>query len=751
MPLSLPIYHSAGFWRRQQSRTTSRLLALALLLAQPAHAAEAAGSPEDCFDTLAATRDSSLGAPRHPEPTPDGRSVLYLRSGPRDTRQRLYRFDVATGVETELAAPDAAPETLSAAEKARRERARMTLAGITDVALSRDGATALITQADRLARIATATGETTAVPGAGWIAPRLSPDGSHVAAVRDNDLHVVDLASGQDRRITVGGSDTLSHGLAEFAAAEELDRADGAWWSPDGTTLLYEEADTAAVEPHFIADPEHPTVPPSAFRYPRAGTANARVRLGLVARDGGETRWVDWDSDAYPYLARVTWSEGHLCLVVLDRAQGEERVLAVDPATGHAATLLSETDPSWLDIDPLPRQDGRGLPDWLPDGSGFLWAGERDGVWRLELRHADGSPDRVLAPGLAFLALKDLDAADGAATVAGATADRLGTALYRVSLATGAATPIAAESGLHDARFAEDGHALMVDHFAGADGTVSALVRSADGHVLATLPSVAEPPRAMPAPEFTTAGPLGLDAVILRPAAAFPGQRYPVVLSVYAGPTVKMVERAPRHYLDDQCLADQGFIVVSLDGRGTPGRGRDWERATRGNLIDLPLQDQVDGLRALGQRYPEMDLSRTGVTGWSFGGYFTAMATIRRPDVFAAGVAGAPVIDFADYDTAYTERYLGTPEADPDGYRASSVLSYAAALQRPLLLMHGLTDDNVYFENTVKLTQALIAAGRPYDLLLLPGTHLLPDPRLRAEVARARTHFLAGALHPLNH
>ena len=185
---------------------------------------------------------------------------------------------------------------------------------------------------------------------------------------------------------------------------------------------------------------------------------------------------------------------------------------------------------------------------------------------------------------------------------------------------------------------------------------------------------------------------------------------------------------------------------VSLDGRGTPGRGRDWERATKNDLIDLPLQDQVDGLKALGQRFGEMDLSRVGVTGWSFGGYFTAMATIRRPDVFKAGVAGAPVVDFADYDTAYTERYLGTPQEDPDGYVKSNVLSYAASLSRPLLLMHGLTDDNVYFENTVKLTQALIAAGKPYQLLLLPGTHVLPDPLIRARVSETRAAFLQHAL-----
>ena len=209
---------------------------------------------------------------------------------------------------------------------------------------------------------------------------------------------------------------------------------------------------------------------------------------------------------------------------------------------------------------------------------------------------------------------------------------------------------------------------------------------------------------------------------------------------------MKVVVRNPRAYLENQCLADQGFIVASLDGRGTPGRDHDWERATKLDFIDLPLQDQVDGLQALGHDIPEMDLAHAGITGWSFGGYFTAMATTRRPDVFQAGVAGAPVVDFADYDTAYTERYLGTPQAQPDAYKKTNVLTYAAGLSRPLLIMHGLTDDNVYFENSVKLTQALIAAGKPYQLLLLPGTHQLPDPVLRARVDEARAGFFGDKL-----
>jgi dipeptidyl-peptidase-4 len=724
----------------------------ALLLVAGLSAASSARAAEGCFEQLAATRNDTLGQPIHARPTPDGRSVLFLRSGPRDTHLRLFRFDVATRTETELARPADAPEQLSVEEKARRERARMTLTGITDFSLSRDGGTVLATQADRLVRILLPGGQNSPVPGTGWIAPRLSPDGGFVAAVRNNDLHVVDLASGQDRQITSGGTDTLTHGLPEFAASEELDREDGTWWSPDGGMLLYEEADTAGVERHYIGDPEHPSVAPVEFRYPRAGTANARVRLGLVSRAGGATRWVDWDSAAFPYLVRAVWPQhGQLSLVVLNRAQTEERVLAVDPATGHATTLLAETDPAWVNSTTELGRNGLALPHWLPNGAGFLWAAERDGAWRLELRHADGTLDHaVTGPKLPFLSLEDVDADAGTVTLK-ANPDRLGSALYRVSLTTGAVVPVAVEPGLHEAAFAEDAHAtggrtIFTDAVAGADGSAATLVRDAAGHILATLPSHAETPASIPRVEFTRAGARALDALVIRPAGFRTGQHYPVVLSVYGGPGFKMVFRTPRLYLEDQCMADRGFVVVSLDGRGTPGRGHDWERATKNNLIDLPLADQVDGVRALGKRYPEMDLSRVGVTGWSFGGYFTAMATIRRPDLFKAGVAGAPVVDFADYDTAYTERYLGTPQDDPAGYRASNVLTYAASLSRPLLLMHGMTDDNVYFENTVKLTQALIAAGRPYNLLLLPGTHLLPDPLLRARVSEARAAFLVETL-----
>ncbi len=729
-------------------RLRSSILTAALFLAHDIHArASSAVTMGACYAAAAATRNDTLGMPQQAEVTPDGRTVVYLRSGPRDTRLGFFAYDIASRVERELAAPEQA-EHLSTEEKARRERARMTLSGITDYEMSQDGTAALVSQGDRLAMVSLADGRSRPVPGTGWIAPHLSPDGRFVAAVRDDDLHVVELGTGADLQLTRGGTETLTHGLPEFVASEELDREDGAWWSPDSRTLLYEESDTSGVQPHWIADPAHPERMPTEFRYPRAGTANARVRLGLVSRSGGRTRWVDWDSAAFPYLVRVVWPRGggRLTLVVQNRAETEQRLIVVEPATGHATTLLRETDPAWVLTSPGLNWHSSPLPRWLPDGSGFFWATDRTGPWRLELHRADGTLDHVLTPpDLSFLSLDDVDVPRGTVTVLAAP-NSMGSAVYRLPIHGGAPLAIAAEPGEHAARFTDGNHGLFVDAMQGADGRAATVVRRADdGRITATLPDHAEaaPPVRV---EYTEVGPDRFDASIQRPLQMTSGHRYPVILSVYGGPGVKVVTRTPRRLVENQCLADSGFIVVSLDGRGTPGRGHDWERAIKGDLVDRPLEDQVSGLRALADRYPEMDLSRVGITGWSFGGTMTAMATIRRPDVFRVGVAGAPLVDAAEYDTAYTERYLGTPQADPDGYRKSNVLTYAAALSRPLMIIHGQTDDNVYFANTVELTRALLEAGKPYDLLLLPGTHLLSDPTLRARVDEARTEFLLAHL-----
>jgi dipeptidyl-peptidase-4 len=270
-------------------------------------------------------------------------------------------------------------------------------------------------------------------------------------------------------------------------------------------------------------------------------------------------------------------------------------------------------------------------------------------------------------------------------------------------------------------------------------------IHARDGSELGTLKSVAETTPLPPRVELTTVGENpALHAAIIRPNGFDAAKKYPVIVSVYGGPHSQTVVAARGRYLLDQWLAEQGFIVVSIDGRGTPARGRAWERAIRGNLIDVPLADQVAGLRALAAKYPQLDLERVGIYGWSFGGYFSAMAVMREPEVFRAGVAGAPVTDWRDYDTHYTERYLGLPEKNEQGYAASSVLTYAPQLRRPLLLIHGTADDNVYFLHSIRLSDALFRARRDFEFLPLSGlTHMVPDPVVtRSLYTRIAEQFL---------
>ncbi len=684
------------------------------------------------FEDLVMTRGFTLGVPRSVRFTPDGKTLFFLQSGPRDPVLRLYELSVRNGKVRELLAPEellgANDESLSVEEKARRERQRMTLKGFTFFQLSRDGSRLLVSLSGRLFVVSRRTGAVLELPSSdeSWIDPKFSPDGRFVAAVQSGELFVIDLDTMEATQVTSGGNDTLTHGLAEFVAQEEMGRYSGYWWSPDSSRIAYEEADTSAVETLYIMSPRHPERPPTSFRYPRAGTPNATVRLGIVARAGGEPTWVDWDKERYPYLARVVWQEhGPLTLVVQTRSQQEEALLAVDDA-GNTRELLVERDEAWVNLGP--STPAHPMPCWLEDGRGFLWHTERNGGWQIELRDPDGTLVRPLTPvGMNLAEVLDVDVRSGTLMAAGGP-DPRESHLFRVAFTGEKPRQLTGEPGMHYAVFA-DNHKVYAHTFVLEDGRRGTWIRTARGRVKARLPYAAEAPPFLPRFEILQVGEeRKFDAVVVRPRDFDPETRYPVILHVYGGPMHKMVTRNPYRYLRDQWMADHGYLVVSVDGRGTPGHGRDWERAIRGNLIDVVLEDQVAGLRALAEAFPEMDLDRVAVTGWSFGGYVAAMATIRRPDVFRAGIAGAPVTDWLDYDTHYTERYLGLPADNQDGYAASSVLSHAADLRRPLMLIHGVTDDNVYFVHTFKLLDALFSAGRPYDLVLLPGTHLLPDP-----------------------
>jgi dipeptidyl-peptidase-4 len=677
---------------------------------------------------------------------PDGSAVLYLRSGPRDASQALYALDVESGEERELLTSTillgGQEEELTEEEAARRERMRLLARGITSFRLSADGAKLLVPLSGRVFVVDRAAigqdgavRELTSAAGPA-IDPRFSPDGTKVACVRDGDLYVHDLAAGTERRLTTRPGPDVEHGLAEFVAQEEMGRFRGYWWSPDSQTILYQRTDHGDVERWHVTELA-PSSPPAEGRpYPRPGQPNAAVTLGLIALDeGARTRWVEWDHEALPYVAQVTWPrQGALTVLAQDRVQERQVLMAVDPATGGTAPLHEETDDAWLNLD-------EAVPHWLSDGSGFLWSSERSGQWQLELRAADGTLTRTLT--------RPEDGYRRLLTVAEGTVWFLGGPepsedhVFRVPLAPEGDAPAEAERmteavGTHSAKVHRAG-ALWVHEETTLESTARRFTLRRGREIVAEIPAAVEAPPFEPNLErITDLGRRDWRAMVVRPRDLVEGVEYPVLVHVYGGPHARYVRATAAMYLLDQWYADHGFIVVRIDGRGTPARGREWERAIDGDFIAAPLEDQVEALQQLGDRIPEMDMERVGIFGWSFGGYFSAMAVLQRPSVFRAGVAGAPVCDWRDYDTHYTERYIGLPEVEGEegAYHRSSVLTYATetaeANHRPLLIIHGSADDNVYLTHALKMQGAIFAAGRPADLIVLPGvTHMPADPALR--------------------
>jgi dipeptidyl-peptidase-4 len=707
------------------------------------------------LEDLALTRTFELGRPSNPAPTPDGKAVLFLRSPPRAPVQDLYELDVATQTARRLVGAvellRGAEESLSPEERARRERQRVSTRGLTDFALSPDGTRLLVSLSGRLYVVGRADGkvrELATSPGT-LVDPQFSPDGKRVSYVLGADVRAIDLETGKETAITRGGTAEVSHGLAEFVAQEEMNRYTGYWWSPDARFVAYEEADAREVEEWRVADPADPSQAPPVQRYPRPGKANVKVRLGVVSASGGETTWVKWDAARYPYLATVRWDKGGpLTLVVQDRRQREVAVLAADPATGGTTLLLTERDEAWVNLD----QD---VPRWLEDGSGFLWSTERNGAAELELRDPKGALLRVVVPADVGFAPSWEIRGHGIFGVdeprrqvyVRASANPTERHVYRAHLDGRPPVPLTRNPGQHEAVISKDGSLLVVREDR-ADAMPRVVVLGADGRRITDLPSVAEEPKLRPELQIVKVGKEpGFWCSILRPRGFVAGRKLPVLLHVYGGPAVRIVRASMSQALVDAWRADQGFVVVSIDGRGTPGRGRTWERAIRGSFAKVPLEDQVTALKALAERFPELDLDRVGVAGWSFGGYLSALAVLRRPEIFKAGFAGAPVAEWRDYDTHYTEHYLGLLEENAAGYEESSLLTHAAGLSRPLLIVHGTSDDNVFFVHSLKLSNALFRAGKEHAVLPLAGfTHMVPDPVVKAQLESRLVRFFQREL-----
>ena len=722
----------------------------------------------------ARTRRFTLGVPRAFRISPDGTRVAYLRTqGGSDPVTCLWVLDVGGGPERLVADPRTLggdEEDLPPQERARRERVREQAGGIVAYATDADMMVAVFSWSGRVYSVNLARPDATphevAVPGPA-LDPRPDPTGKRLAYVCAGALRVASLADPAEDQVLADpqGAPHVTFGLAEFIAAEEMDRHRGYWWSPDGSALLVARVDETPVTRWHIADPANPERPPAKVAYPAAGTPNAQVSL-LLARLDGTTVDVGIDHVAFPYLVTACWEGGHDPLVVVQsRDQRTMRLLTVDAGTGQAEVLREDTDPRWLEVVP-------GVPAWTADGR-LVWTADTDDTRRLLVGAPEDSVP-VTPPGLQ---VRGVLGVDGDTVLFQASAEPTQIELWTYGPGGLSRLGAGAEpgGGVEPGGGAEPGGGVEAGVRAGGttvtssrglddDGVTVRVYR--EGQPTLAIASLAERP-ALPAPRpvLFGAGPREIRTAVLFPSWHQPGQRkLPVLLDPYGGPHAQRVLKARAAYLTSQWFAEQGFAVVIADGRGTPGRGPEWERAVAGDLAGPVLEDQVDALRDAAARFADLDTGRVAIRGWSFGGYLAALAVLRRPDVFHAAIAGAPVTDWHLYDTHYTERYLGFPDRDEENYERSSLISLLSrgddprrhparggAVRPPvpprLMLIHGLADDNVVVAHTLRLSGALLAAGYPHTVLPLSGiTHMASQETVAENLLLLQLDFLRGAL-----
>ncbi|MBB2913483.1 dipeptidyl-peptidase-4 [Streptosporangium becharense] len=676
----------------------------------------------------ARTRRFSLGVPRGFTIAPGGDRVVFLRTkGGSDPVTCLWEYDVLSGTERLIADPRvlaADEENLPPEERARRERSREQAGGIVGYSTDAAVTTAAFALAGGLYVVELATRHVRRLKTAGpVIDPRMSPTGVHVGYVSGGAFHIQDLEDEVDHTLARPEGPGVAYGLAEFVAAEELDRMRGYWWSPAGDALLVERYDESGVCTWHVADPANPARPPAEQRYPAAGTPNAEVELFVLTLDGGRVP-VPFDDE---YLVNAVWDAHGLSIVTLTRDQRTMRLFDVAPATGASTLVREDTDPAWVDV-------VTGIPGHLSDGS-LVWVATAEGGRRLFVGDRPVTP-----PGLQVREVLDVDGETVLFRAGGEPTEIALWAYRKGQIALVSPT----ESGVYNGHTA-GGTLVVTGQTLDSEGSVARVLHN--GKPCGHIASHAERPGLDLRVSLIRAGERDLSTAVILPSGHVPGSaRLPVLMDPYGGPHAQRVLAASGAYLTSQWFADQGFAVVVADGRGTPGRGPEFERAILHDLATPVLEDQIDALHGAAAQFPDdLDLSRVGIRGWSFGGYLAALAVLRRPDVFHAAVAGAPVTDWRLYDTCYTERYLGHP--DEGHYEASSLFADADKLERPLLLIHGLADDNVVAAHTLRLSSALLAAGRPHSVLPLSGvTHMTPQEVVAENLLLLQVEFLKKAL-----
>ena len=714
-----------------------RLALLALMTvatALPAHAEK--------LTLEAITGSAPLSGPTltKPQIAPDGTRVTFLRGKDSDrNRLDLWEYDVASGqtrllVDSSVVLPG--EEVLSDEEKARRERQRIAaLSGIVDYQWSPDGKALLFPLGGELYVYDLAKTGKAAVRkltnGGGFATdPKLSPKGGYVSFIRDRNLWVIALADGKEVQLTRDSSDTIGNGVAEFVADEEMDRHTGYWWAPDDSAIAFSRIDETPVpvQKRYEVYPDRTDVVEQ--RYPAAGDHNVLVQLGVIAPKTGATpRWIDLGKNPDIYLARVDWRDPQrLTFQRQSRDQKTLELIEATLATGQQRTLVTETSKTWVPL----HSDLR----FLKDGR-FLWSSERSGFEHLYIASEDGAKLTALTQGEWVVdGLLAIDEAAGLAYVSGTRDGATETHVYAVPLAGGEPRRLTQAPGMHAAAFARNA-SVFVDSWSSDTVLPQIELFKADGTKLATLlandvTSASHPYAKYRAAHQTTTygtltaadGTTPLHYSLIKPANFDPKKKYPVVVFVYGGPAAQTVTRAWPGRSDaffNQYLAQQGYVVFSLDNRGTPRRGAAFGGALYGKQGTVEVDDQLRGVAWL-KSQPFVDPSRIGVYGWSNGGYMTLMLLAKHDEAYACGVAGAPVTDWALYDTHYTERYMDLPKANEAGYREASVFTHVDGVGAgKLLLIHGMADDNVLFTNSTKLMSELQKRGTPFELMTYPG------------------------------
>jgi dipeptidyl-peptidase-4 len=727
---------------------------LLMLLAMPAAASDLS------IERIFADPALAGSIPRGVKVAPDGRRVGLLRGRATDQHQLdLWTYDVKTGrLEMRVNSAQLVPEEhLSDAERARRERERTAdYRGILDYDWAPDGRHVLFTLGGNLylydldAPPAGALRRLTRT-AAPLIDPQMSPRGGYVSFVRDQNLWVIDLKSGEERRLTSDGGGTIHNAEAEFIAQEELRQTSGYWWAPDDSSIAYKRFDESAVP---IAQRTEIYADRTAVveqRYPFAGDPNVAVKLALVAPTGGEPRWIDLGSDQDIYLPRADWTPDgrRLAFQRLTRDQKRLDLVLVDAATLQETLLVSETSAAWINL----SDDLR----FLKGQDSFIWSSERTGTNHLYLYDLNGRLRGPLTAGA--WNVDGLLAVDESAGLVYFDSNKdavIDKQVYAVALdGRDSANPrrISRGDGWHAAQFARDSRhvSLYVDTFSDPGTPPQVSINAPDGHRVAwieanTLDATHPywPYRARHVtPQYGSIRAedgQDLQYSLMKPPDFDPARRYPVFLNVYGGPTVQNVSRTWPKMIDEY-MAQQGYVVFTLDNRGTSRRSRAFSDPIHGHLGEVEVRDQLAGIRWL-QAQPWIDARRIGVFGWSYGGYMTLMMLAKGSDVIAAGAAVAPVTDWQLYDTCYTERYLETPRNNEQGYAQSSVFSALGGMKSPLFLAHGMADDNVLFVNSTRLMSELQKRGVQFDLMTYPGAkHGLSTPQMKRHVYTAIQRF----------